>query len=110
VAPTVAPTAAPTTAANTAPPSTQGSPVCDLALVLVQTETTFEGITADQFLCAGTWASWSGFPDDPVTTDGYFAVAEWNGFAWRLRNLGTADVCGGGGVPTDLWPALGCFE
>jgi len=107
---TVPTTAAPTTVAVTGPPSTQGAPVCDLNLIITQTETAFEGITPDQLLCANDWSSWSGIPDDPLVTDGYFAVAQWNGIAWQLRNLGTADVCADGGVPADLWPALGCFE
>lgn len=111
VATTVAPTTlAPTTVANTSPPSTSGAPVCQLPLILEQTETNFEGITGDQLACAATWAAWSGFPDDPITTDGYFAVAEWTGVAWQLRNLGTSGVCTDAGVPTDLWPTLGCFE
>jgi hypothetical protein len=83
---------------------------CDLATVVAQTETGFEGITPADLHCAADWAAWTGTANDPTALDGFFAVAQWNGSAWVLRNLGTAGVCGDGGVPADLWPALRCAE
>jgi hypothetical protein len=113
-----------TTIPATAPPSTEGAPVCDFPLVIAQTETAFEGITPTELHCADVWAAWSGVPEDPLTSDGYFAVAQWNGVAWQLRNLGTvrdlpgvsvpgadpSGVCTGANIPADLWPALHCVE
>ncbi len=93
----------PTTAAPTSGP-------CDMATVVAQTETGFDGIEPRDLRCAGTWAAWVGAALDPTTTDSFFAVAAWDGESWVLANLGTASVCSDAGVPASLWPALGCTE
>ena len=68
------------------------------------------GITDVDLRCKGDWASWSGQPDDPTTSDGYFAVAKRSSFNWVTVNFGTASVCSDGGVPQELWTALNCTE
>lgn len=98
-------TLAPTTTA-TAP----SAPPCDLDTIVRDTQTQYEGITATDLSCAGDWASWVGQPADPNTGDSFFAVAEWTGSTWELANLGTAGICADGGVPAELWDALGCVE
>lgn len=108
-------TLAPTTTApavETLPPTTAApaSGPCDLATVVAQTETDFDGITPRDLRCAGTWAAWVGAADDPATSDSFFAVASWDGDSWVLANLGTASVCTDAGVPASQWPALGCTE
>lgn len=109
LATTVPTTAAPTTtaAATTTAPSTAP---CDLDTIVRQTDTAYDGVTAITLRCAGDWASWLGQPDDETAADGFFAVAQWNGSTWELANLGTAGICGDGGVPPELWDALGCVE
>lgn len=103
-------TGAPVTTAQAATTVAVGAPPCDLTTIVSQTQTAIDGVTPGSVRCAGEWASWSGFPDDPMAMDGYFAVAQWSGSVWELRNLGTAGICGDGGVPTELWPALDCVE
>ncbi len=119
---TVVPTAPPTlpeTSAivgTTSPPAdvqtstASAGPPCDLAVIVAQTETGFDGITPVELHCAADWAAWSGAAFDPTGSDGFFAVAQWDGAAWQLRNLGTSGVCTDAEVPVDLWPALRCFE
>jgi hypothetical protein len=92
--------------ATTAP----GGPPCDLRVIVQQTETAFDGITPGDLHCAEDWAAWSGTPVDPQTSDGFFAVAQFSGGGWQLRNLGTASVCGDANVPKRLWAALACTE
>ena len=101
-----------TTVASTVAPPTTGQPTgpCDIALIIEQTQSSVPGVTPTSLRCADDWASWSGAPDDPMTMDGYFAVAQWVGGAWELRNLGTSGICGDGGVPAALWSALDCVE
>ncbi len=107
----VATTAVVTTIAPTTTPATvAAAPPCDLAMIVEQTDTGYDGITPTSVRCAGSWASWVGQPDDALAQDGFFAVATWTGAAWELANLGTAGICGDGGVPADLWDALGCVE
>ena len=92
--------------------TTQGAPTppCDLELIVRQTETAYEGITPTDLRCADVWATWVGRPDDAATSDGFFAVAKWDGGTWVLANLGTAEICGAAGVPESLWDALDCVE
>ena len=104
------PTTTPSTTPSTTPATVAAAPPCDLAMIVEQTDTGYEGITPTSVRCAGAWASWVGQPDDALAQDGFFAVATWTGAAWELANLGTAGICGDGGVPTDLWDALGCVE
>ncbi len=115
-APTSAPatspptTAAPTTSTTVARTTTTAArPPCDISRIVADTGTQYAGITPSDLRCAGTWASWVGRPDDPMG-DGFFAVAEWTGSGWELANLGTAEICGDGGVPAELWEALACLE
>ncbi len=119
---TVVPTAPPTLPETSAivgttwPPAevqtsiASAGPPCDLAVIVAQTETGFDGITPVELHCAADWAAWSGAAFDPTGSDGFFAVAQWDGAAWQLRNLGTSGVCTDAEVPVDLWPALRCFE
>ena len=86
-----------------------GAP-CDLDLIVEQTQSIVAGVSTNSLRCAEDWASWAGEPDDVAAMDGYFAVAQWNGASWELRNLGTAGICGDGGVPEPLWRALDCVE
>jgi hypothetical protein len=86
------------------------APPCALDLIVEQTETTYEGITPTDLRCADVWATWVGMPDDPMMSDGFFAVAKWDGDTWQLANLGTAEICGDAGVPEALWDALNCIE
>jgi hypothetical protein len=86
------------------------APPCALDLIVQQTETTYEGITPTDLRCADVWATWVGMPDDPMMSDGFFAVAKWDGNAWQLANLGTAEICGDAGVPDALWDTLNCIE
>lgn len=127
---TVPVTAAPAVTTTTAPPaaSTTGaaattttvqattttgavpSAPCVLDLIVEQTETTYEGITPTDLRCADVWATWVGMPDDPMMSDGFFAVAKWDGDIWQLANLGTAEICGDAGVPEALWDELDCID
>ena len=99
-----------TVQATTTTPVAAPAPPCALDLIVQQTETTYEGITPTDLRCADVWATWAGMPDDPMTSDGFFAVAKWDGDAWQLANLGTAEICGDAGVPEALWDALNCIE
>ena len=117
---TTAPPAASTTTAAAAATTTTvqatttteaaPAPPCSLDLIVQQTETTYEGITPSDVRCADVWASWVGTPDDPMSSDGFFALAKWDGDTWQLASLGTAEICGDGGVPEALWDALNCIE
>lgn len=97
------PTVAPTTGVFAGAP-------CELDLIVEQTQSFVAGVTPTALRCAADWASWAGQPDDVAAMDGYFAVAQWTGASWELRNLGTAGICGDGGVPEPLWPALDCVD
>jgi len=99
-----------TTTNPAATTTSAGGPPCALALIVEQTGTNYPGATPGDLRCAGDWASWSGSPDDPVVNDGYFAVAHRTGGRWVLGSLGTAMVCTGAGVPSELWPLLDCTE
>jgi len=103
-------TAVHSTTTRPATSTTAGGPPCALALIVEQTGTNYPGATPGDLRCAGDWASWSGSPDDPVVNDGYFAVAHRTGGRWVLGSLGTAMVCTGAGVPSELWPLLDCTE
>jgi hypothetical protein len=109
---TTAPAAATTTTAQATTTTTGAAPAppCALDLIVQQTETTYEGITPTDLRCADVWATWVGKPDDPTMSDGFFAVAKWDGDTWQLANLGTAEICGDAGVPEALWDALNCIE
>ncbi len=103
----------PTTVPQTIVPQTTGlfaGAPCELDLIVEQTQSFVAGVTPTSLRCAADWASWAGQPDDVGAMDGYFAVAQWNGASWDLRNLGTAGICGDGGVPEPLWPALDCVD
>jgi hypothetical protein len=99
-----------TTARPVTTSSSIGGVPCDIDVIIEQTQSFVQGVTPTSLRCAEDWASWSGQPDDPMAMDGYFAVAQWTGASWELRNLGTAGICGDGGVPLSLWPALDCVE
>lgn len=92
------------------PSSTLPGPPCVIELVVEQTETGFDGITPQGLRCASDWAAWTGAADDPTGSDSFFAVAQWSGSAWQLRNLGTAGVCEEGDVPQELWTVLACLD
>jgi hypothetical protein len=96
-------------AAPTTVPVTVPAPPCNLDLIVQQTQTVYEGITPSDLQCADDWAAWIGRPDDELS-DGFFAVARWNGDAWELMNLGTAGICADAGIPEELFARLGCFE
>ncbi|MEX1105239.1 MAG: hypothetical protein WEB78_03485, partial [Ilumatobacteraceae bacterium] len=98
-----------TTVAATTTVGAAPIPPCDLDLIVQETETTYEGITPTDLRCADVWATWVGKPDDPMA-DGFFAVAKWDTGTWVLVNLGSAEICGDGGVPAELWDALNCIE
>lgn len=100
---------APTTTRPAAATTTTPAPPCQLALIVEQTQTAYEGITPSDLACADDWAAWIGRPEDELA-DGFFAVARWVGGSWELMNLGTAGVCADSGVPDELWTELGCFE
>lgn len=102
-------TAAPTTTRPAPTTTTAPVPPCQLALIVEQTQTAYEGITPSDLACADDWAAWIGRPEDELA-DGFFAVARWVGGSWELMNLGTAGVCADSGVPDELWTELGCFE
>jgi hypothetical protein len=102
-------TVAPTTTRPATTTSAAPAPPCQLALIVEQTQTAYEGITPSDLACADDWAAWIGRPEDELA-DGFFAVARWIGGSWELMNLGTAGVCADSGVPDELWTELGCFE
>lgn len=93
----------------TAPPLTPAV-ACNFDAIHASTGPPPAGITDVDLRCKGDWASWSGQPDDPTTSDGYFAVAKRSSFNWVTVNFGTAGVCSDGGVPQELWTALNCTE
>ena len=99
--------------ATTARPTTTVAAVpavpCDINTVVAQTQTAYQGVTPTELRCAEGWAAWIGQPNDQLS-DGYFAVASWNGSSWELVNLGTSFICTDAGVPDRLWDTLGCFE
>ena len=102
--PAVATTARPTTTVAAVP-----AVPCDINTVVAQTQTAYQGVTPTELRCAEGWAAWIGQPNDQLS-DGYFAVASWNGSSWELVNLGTSFICTDAGVPDRLWDTLGCFE
>ena len=106
--PTTVPASSTTVIATTTLPPSPA--VCDLINIIEQTQTQYDDIVPGDLNCAGDWASWVGRPADGVNADGFFAVAQWNGSSWELANLGTAEICAGGGVPRELWAALKCTE
>mgnify|MGYP006921740022 CR=1 FL=1 len=97
---TVPTTAAPTTLAPTT--TVAATAPCDLATIVEQTNTAYDDVTPTNLRCADDWASWVGQPNDATMSDGFFAVAQWDGTAWALANLGTAGICGDGGVPAPV--------
>ncbi len=107
----VATTQLTTTVPTTARPTTTvaSGPPCDINTVVAQTQTAYQGVTPTELRCAEGWAAWIGQPNDQLS-DGYFAVASWNGSSWELVNLGTSFICTDAGVPDRLWDTLGCFE
>ena len=107
----VATTQLTTTVPTTARPTTTvaSGPPCDINTVVAQTQTAYQGVTPTELRCAEGWAAWIRQPNDQLS-DGYFAVASWNGSSWELVNLGTSFICTDAGVPDRLWDTLGCFE